>query len=98
MTAEDLIRVAYGIVVTDAKGFNHFPVEGAHGMGKTTIERSDSSALYHGYQLFYTKRSAAENQLDRIRVLAEAKGRDATLQDRPMLPIEVSIYATGEEE
>lgn len=81
----------YVIEVTDADGYKHYPLEGADGIGKTTIERSDSSLMYRGYQIVYPKKADAEAQLNRIRILAEAKAENSGMPDKPVMPIEVAV-------
>lgn len=81
----------YAVVVTDSKGYRYYPIEGADGIGKTTIERADSSALHRGYQIHYPTREAAERAIPIVRILATAKGENATTPDRPILPIEIGI-------
>lgn len=81
----------YIIEITDAEGYKHYPLEGADGIGKTTIERCDSSLMYRGYQFVYPKRADARAHLNRIRILAEAKAENSTMPDKPVMPIEVAV-------
>ena len=82
---------SYVLEIRDSAGYKHYPIEGADGIGKTTIERSDSPAMYKGYQLEYVNRRSAERAIHRVKILAEAKAECSTMPDRPILPLEVKI-------
>ena len=81
----------YIIEITDAEGYKHYPLEGADGIGKTTIERDDSPNMMKGYQILYPAKKSAERCVNRIRILAEAKGANSTMPDKPILPIQVAV-------
>ena len=80
----------YIIEVTDAENRRFYPIEGAEIIGKTTIERNDSLNMFRGYQTVYHTKADAEMHIDRIRILAEAKGERSTMPDRPTLPVTVA--------
>lgn len=81
----------YIIEITDAEGHRHYPIEDADGIGKTTIERSDSPAIKWGRQKLYLSRAEAERNIPWIRLLAEAKGERSTKSDKPTLPVDLTV-------
>lgn len=82
------------LVVTDADGRRHYPVEGARGYSKTSIEREDSPALYWGYRIIWPSKDKATEEINRTRLIAEGKALHTNDHDRPTLPISVTIEDT----
>ena len=87
-------KQGFVLVVTDADGRRHYPVEGARGYTQTSIEREDSPALYWGYRIVWPSKDKADAEIARTRLIAEDKALYTDDPDRPTLPISVTVEET----
>ena len=94
MTMPITSKQGFILVVTDADGRRHYPVEGARGYSKTSIECEDSPALYLGYRIIWPSKDKADAEIDRTRRIAEGKALHTNDHDRPTLPISVTVEET----
>ena len=94
MTMPITSKQGFVLVVTDADGRRHYPVEGASGATQTSIEREDSPVLYYAYQIIWPSKDKATEEIDRTRRIAEGKALHTNVHDRPTLPISVTVEET----